>query len=130
MTPVPFIPDDLEAYAAGWHGALFAPDDPRGLPADRYHWSYVPDLPLDLIEDPRSRADWVRFFDEEQSNHALDGRPGHYDGLLRGPILEPIVVVHHKERAWLWDGWHRTAACHVLGRTTIPAVCGQAIFEL
>lgn len=125
MAPEPFVPEDLKAYAAAWYGALFSSDDPRGLSADRYEWSYVSDLPLDLIDEPRSRRDWVAFFDEEQALHASEGRLGHYDRLLSGPILEPIVVVQHAGRAWLWDGWHRTAACFVLDRATIPAVCGQ-----
>jgi hypothetical protein len=122
--PETWTPKEAYDYAAGWHGATFTPSEPQGQHPETFDWTYHPGFDLSLVGAEQNSCEWISFFEEEQDGRATCGQPGYYDDLLEGPIREPIVVVMIDGRAWIWDGWHRTAASHVLGRTTIPAICG------
>lgn len=113
---------DLEQVAAYWEGMMFDPSEPRGKPAPAYRWRLEPNYRIDRIEDPC--MDWSGWFQEEVQAFAEDGDPHRFDSMLDRPIQEEVILVEHEGRAWLWDGWHRTAASAHVGREHVPAIVG------
>lgn len=122
----PWVQAELREYARP-HRHMY--EDRVGHPANRdvdaFVWRFEPrfrvDRPIDR-SSPAERAAWMR---EEMRMWADEGQPDRYDGMLRGPIEDPVVAVVVGGEAFLWDGNHRVGARVLMGKKTIPAVVGR-----
>lgn len=124
-------PDQLRCLASEHQGAC----DDGDLDAMDLEWRVVPDLPLAVVEGCLVRGSWPR--DEPLSarwrewhdgecrldDEEFDGGRG-WEAMVEEDVREPIVVTIEPGRVQIWDGWHRTGASIVAGRTTIPAIVG------
>lgn len=121
----PLIPQDLNEYASFHEGAcydVYGPP-PNGLASD-YHWRLFAEYPIEKIDSPTELARWMR---EEIKMWAEEGQPKRYNDMFTSPIQEPVVLIEHEGKAYLWDGWHRCGASALRGLATVPAVVGKRL---
>jgi hypothetical protein len=109
--------------------------DDGDLDATDLEWRVVPDLPLATVEGCLVRGSrrrdqalsilWRKWHEGEcrLDDEEFDGGR-EWKALVDEEVREPIVVVIEAGRVQIWDGWHRTGASIVAGRTTIPAIVG------
>lgn len=103
-----------------YEGACFAKGETGHAPTESLQWYLVEDYPLSRIAFCPDEA----WFAAERKMHAEEGRPEMYDDMFSGPIHTPIIVRQDGDLGYIWDGWHRTGASVVLGRTSIIALVG------
>lgn len=53
-----------------------------------------------------------------------EGEPHRFKDMIGKKIKEPIHVVEHGDKSYIWDGNHRAGAAFLSGHTHIPAIVG------
>lgn len=120
--------DDLADYVAQYEDSVF------GIEAGELEWVHIPDLPVALLG---GKTAWRRWWNEQNREARRFGCDGQWDHLLEEDIRDPIVIGFYGTQSdnnsrkagnaflsSIWDGNHRTAACILTNRPTIPAVVG------
>lgn len=88
-------------------------------------WRQIDQFPiaafLHLMED------WQQWFADEVQMDVDDQLGRDWSCMTVQDIREPIVAILRGEDGYIWDGWHRVAACIVAGREYIPAIVGYPL---
>jgi len=117
----------LIEYAALWENAMYGENHPAGRPAAEYCWQ-IQDFPIEHIAD--APEDWEQWMRDEMKMWADDGDPDRFSNMFDRPIHEEVCLVKiDSMHAVLWDGYHRTAARHMLGEKTVKAIVGTLLPE-
>lgn len=82
-----------------------------------YDWRFEPEYPISNLNPEVDKIEWMK----EEINM---GEPDRFDDLISEPIRDPIIVIEVNDTGEIVDGWHRTVACCLTGRKTIPAFVG------
>lgn len=118
---------ELEGLAKSFQGFCTSLDvkKPGGGVFSDYNWRMVSDFQLANVQGDRQQ--WIKWFHVWRELYIADGND--HLGFILDYVSksdEPIVVVKwHNGLFYIWDGNHRIAASHVLGRDTINAVVGE-----
>jgi hypothetical protein len=112
----------LREDARSWRGNVYAEGTPGDCDPDEANWRYVENFPLSFLQ--HHGDDWQGWLEGEIRDFELAGDDRGYRAMLGEPIVEAIVVLMVDGKGYIWDGWHRTAASIVSGRTHIKAIVG------
>lgn len=121
------VPRDIVAYANGFMRGMGAGSSPESqMDASAFDWRYEPNYPLTNMETLET---FKTFMEDEIQMWVDEGDPNRFDNMIHGqPIEEPVIVIEHGSgigSGELIDGWHRSGATALCGRTTVPAVVGR-----
>lgn len=116
--------ETLREEAENWVDACHCEGDPGYCAPDAARWKYESNYDISRLTHlflPEGGAKW---FEQEVTWAAEDGRAGYYADMLDQPISEAIIVLEREGKGYIWDGWHRTAAAITQNLTTIRAIVG------
>lgn len=99
-----------------------SPGDPGYCPAQAAHWSVEVLSPAQLenaFSTPEAARDWLASEIEMDRDEQLHRE---WSQLLVEPIRDEPVVLLREGKAYVWDGWHRTAALLATARPVCALV--------
>lgn len=93
--------------------------------AEDFDWRFDAAYPLSKLvsQMPGGVEGWHEWWRDEVGMDADEELGREWSALAEEDIRDPIII-SEDGKLEIWDGWHRTAACIVSGRTTIPAIVG------
>lgn len=118
---------ELEGLAKLFQGSCTSlnVEEPGGGRSSDYDWCGIHDFQLSNLQGVRE--EWIKWFHTWREIYIADGND--HLGFILDYVSrsdEPIVVARWRDgQYYIWDGNHRVAASHVLGRNTIRAVVGE-----
>lgn len=118
---------ELEKLAKSFQGFCMSCDvtKPGGGVYSDYNWRLDKNFPVSAVQGERGQ--WVKWFHVWREIYIADGND--HLGFILDYVSrsdEPIVIVKWRDGLfYIWDGNHRIAASHLLGKDTINAVVGE-----
>lgn len=74
-----------------------------------------------LVHLLKDIEEWKCWWAEEKNDFDLVRGSNYFKDLYDNPIEVPICISEIDGKGYIWDGWHRVAACIVSGKAFIPA---------
>lgn len=117
----------FQRKASEYHLGMGATIHPEAIKhASEYIWRFERNYPIEKLSHnfgmtPEKWANWMQ---EEINMWSEEGVNDRYDDELKNDIREPIIVIELPGDSIILDGCHRTGACVMTGRNTIPAIVG------
>lgn len=102
------------------------PGSPGYCCPSKANWTMELLTPDQLTNVFADAAEARRWFDEEIIMDREDDMNRQWDRLLVEDIVEEVVILIREGKAYIWDGWHRTAAAIIKG-VPIKAIVGRPI---